>query len=341
VCRNSFTACPLHSCSLHETGANLNLIRDQTGVKIDIPRRDHLTLGANGSVSASASGTATPVPAGDDDEEQEPTIPVSITGPRSAAYEAQEMINRHVVAKRSKSTQRVRDIPAHVLPFVKARKGAFEAVAQGRELSLALNAPEREITVVGDRDAVVAVVEAIRSTIDSITGSITSVKMSLPKRQHRLLTGKNADEVLTQTKCAIVIPGEDELGEEITVWGRGEDLGNGLQAVMTKANSQYIHEFPLPGPIALSRQIATYMTRIQHAKQLEAAHPGVHVYTPSPAVALNATSLSIDLVGDKPAVDGAVRQVSELIGKLIGAVRGLEIDWLIHRILQGAKNGKK
>jgi hypothetical protein len=319
------------------------MIRDQTGVRIDIPRRDQLVPGTNGSVSASASGAAMPIPAGDDEEEEEeePTIPVSITGPRSAAYEAQELINYHVAAKRPKSTRRVRDIPAHVLPFVKARKGAFEAAAQGRELSLSLNAPEREITVIGDRDAVIAVVDAIRSAIDAVAGSITSVKMSLPKRQHRLLTGPNADEVFTQAKCVIVIPGEEELGEEITVWGRGEDLGNGLQAVMTKANSQYIHEFPLPGPIALSRQIATYMTRIEHAKHLEAEHPGVHVYTPSPAVALNATSLSIDLVGDKPAVDGAVREVSELVGKLIGAVRELEINWLVHRILQGVKNGKK
>jgi hypothetical protein len=35
-----------------------------------------------------------------------------------------------------------------------------------------------------------------------------------------------------------------------------------------------------------------------------------------------------------------VRQVSELIGKLIGATHEVSVDWLVHRFITG-KNAKK
>ena len=54
---------------------------------------------------------------------------------------------------------------------------------------------------------------------------------------------------------------------------------------------------------------------------LSAAHPGALVYIPHPAAVEKAQVLNIDIVGEKPAVDAVVRQVSELIGKLIGATK--------------------
>jgi hypothetical protein len=306
----------------------LNAIRDQTGVKIDIPRRDTVAP-TNGTTHA------------DDDEEEEPTIPVSITGPKSAAYEAQELINRVIAQKRSKATQRVKDIPAHVLPFVKAHRVAFEQAAQGAAINLALDQHAREITVTGDRPAVISVVEAIKATVEEYSTSLQQLPTSLPKRQHRLLTGKNADEIMAQTKCAIVVADPDDESNAITVWGKAEDLGAGITAALAKANSQYIHEFPLPGPAATSRQLATYMVRIGYPEQLSQAHSGVHVYLPSTVGIQKAQSISLDIIGEKATVDAAVRQVSELIGKLIGAVDEAEVDWLLHHSLQGAKNSKK
>ena len=68
-------------------GANLKQVRDQTGVRIDIPRRDTLAP-ANGNANGAShdpSRTATPLPGtpvGGDEEEEEPTVPVTITGPQ-------------------------------------------------------------------------------------------------------------------------------------------------------------------------------------------------------------------------------------------------------------------
>jgi hypothetical protein len=227
------------------------------------------------------------------------------------------------------------------LPFVKARRAAFEGAAQGAAVSLTLNQSSREITVVGDRPAVIAVIEAIKSTVEEYGSTLQQLPTSLPKRQHRLLTGKNADEIMAETKCAIIVADPDDESNAITVWGKPEDLGAGITAALSKANSQYIHEFPLPGPAATSRQIATYMINIDYPQKLSQEHWGVHVYLPSAAAIAKAQSISLDILGEKTTVDAAVRQVSELIGKLIGAVDEVKADWLLHRTLQGTKNSKK
>ncbi|KAJ7163606.1 hypothetical protein C8R43DRAFT_1171840 [Mycena crocata] len=314
-------------------GATLKAIRDQTSVRVDIPPRNTLAPNGNGHVN----GKVTP---SQDDEEEEITVPVTLTGPQPLAYEAQALLNQIISSKTSKTTQRVRDIPAHILPYVVARKSVFQAAAGTDEVTLALNATEREVTVTGEREAVGRVIESIKSTIEHYSSNLNSLKIQLPKRQHRLLVGKAIDEIVAKSRCVVIVAKADEPSDEVTVWGQSNDLPGGLSAVMEKANSQYIHEFPLPGPITLSKQLLTYMTRIGYPKTLSAAHPGVAVYAPEPSVVAKASILNIDIIGNKADVDGVVRQVSELIGKLIGATQEVAVDWLVHRFITG-KNAKK
>lgn len=311
-------------------GATLIKVREATGVKVDIPRKD-------GTPNGQASGAATPLPG---DDEEEVMVPVTITGPHPLALEAQAMLNEIISSRTSKITQRVRDIPGHILRFIMTQHRYFIEAAQGLDIHLALNQTEREITVNGDREGVIRVVEAIKANIEAFKANLTSHNIALPKRQHRLLVGKAVDEILEQSKCLVVPASPDDASDEVTVWGREEDLSAGLGAVMTKANSQYVHEFSLPGPMALSKQLLTYMTRIDYAKTLANAHPAASVFTPSLIAATHASVLNIDIVGEKSVVDAVVKQLSELIGKLIGATKEVPIDWLLHRVVQG-KNAKK
>jgi hypothetical protein len=304
-------------------------VREQTGVKVDIPRRDNVT--SNGQ----PNGTATPA-----DDEDEVLVPITITGPQPLAYEAQAMINDIILARTSKTTQRVKNIPDHILPFIIARRAHFIEIAQDGAIYLTLNAPEREITVSGDREAVVRVVETIQAAIELFKSLLIPVKISLPKRQHRLLVGKALEEIMVKSQCFAVVPEPHEQCEEVVVYGKQEDISAGLGAVMEKANSQYIHEFPLPGPITVSRQLLTYITRIDYPTTLSTTHLGISVFTPSATAIGQASVLNIDIVGEKPLVDAAVRQVSELLGKLIGATREVSIDWLIHWVIMG-KHAKK
>lgn len=308
-------------------------IRDQTNVKVDIPRRENLAE-PNGH---NTSGSATPLPT---DEDEEPTIPVTITGPQPMVQEAQDMLKSIIASKTSKTTQRVRDIPSHIFPFVISRRAAFLAAAEGGDVQLTRNELEREITVSGDREAVVRVIQAIKGAVEAFKTEITSLKISLPKRQHRLLTGKANEEILAKSNCSAIVSSVDDPSDEITVWGKAELLPQGLAAVMEKANSQYIHEFPLPGPASLSKQLLTYFNRINYPKTLVAAHPGAFVYTPHQTVMDKAQVLNIDIVGEKPVVDAVVRQISEFIGKLIGGTKEVAIDWLVHRVIIG-KYAKK
>ena len=316
-------------------GATLKHIRDQTSVRIDIPRRETLTVPNGSSVvdgrSPHTSGPASPV----SDDDDEPTIAITITGPQSSAYEAQNHIKQIIASKRARTTQRVRDIPPHVVPFVKERRSVFVEAAEGSDIELSLKSAEREITVSGDREAVLRVIDSIKGTIATISASLASVKMPLPRRQHRLLVGNAVTEIMASSKCVVAIPPPEDASEEVVIWGKAEDLGNGVAAVMSKANSQYIHEFPLPGPIALSRQLLTYMNHIDYARTLEAAHPGVLVFTPDSGASSRASLLNVDLVGEKTLVDAAVRQVSELMGKLNGATKDVPIEWLVHTVIQG------
>ncbi|CAL1707288.1 unnamed protein product [Somion occarium] len=322
-------------------GSTIKQIRDQTGVKIDVPPKEALqTNGHANGASADPSRTATPLPVGNDDED-EPTIPITIIGPQPLAYEAQALLNEIIASKRSRTTQRVRDIPTHILPFIVPRRSKFQEAAAGSDVSLTLNQTAREITVSGEREGVVRVVDSIKSAVEYFTNEVTSLTMTLPKRQHRLLTGKGAEEIMAKSKCAVIVAKLEEPGDEITVYGRAADLPAGLGAVMEKANSAYIHEFPLPGPINVSRQLLTYMNRVGYPKTLSAAHPGISVYTPHPATVAKAQVLNVDIVGDKPAVDAAVSEVSALIGKLYGATKEVAIDWLVHRIVNSNKNAKK
>lgn len=320
----------------------LKQIRDQTNVKIDIPRRDTLTVNGNGSVdggSPFASGSVSPAPAPTDDDD-EPTVAITINGAQPHVHEARELINQIIASKRARTTQHVRDIPSHIVPFVKARRSVFVEAAEGGDVELSLRSAEREVTVSGDRETVLRVIDAIKGTIAGISASLTSLKIQLPKRQHRLLVGNAVNDILASSKCVVSVPSPEDTSEDIVVWGKAEDLGNGVAAVMSTANSQYIHEFPLPGPIALSRQLLTYINYIGYPHTLASAHPGVSVFTPESAATSQATVLNVDLVGEKALVDAAVRQVSELMGKLIGATKDVQVDWLVHRVIQG-KHAKK
>lgn len=314
-------------------GATLKKVRDATGVKVDIPPKDGTP---NGNASET-NGTTTPLPG---DEEEEVMVPVTIIGPRPLALEAQGMLNEIIASRPSQRTQKVRDIPAHILPFILTCRNHFMEESQGYNVDLALNKPEREITVSGDREGVVRVAETIKATIEVFKTSITNLKISLPKRQHRLLTGKAVDDILAQSKCLVEVASPEDPSDEVTVWGSAVDLPTGLGAVMTKANSQFIHEFPLPGPVAVSKQLLTYMTRIDYEATLANDHPDVSIFTPSPATIAQASVLNIDIAGEKSAVDAVIKQISQFIGKVFGATREVSIDWLIHRVIQG-KNAKK
>ena len=300
------------------------------------PAHSNSALTTNGT-TPSASGTTTPLVI--EQDEQEVNIPITIKGARPLAEEARRLINEIITSKTSNLTQKIREIPPHILPFLIPRRTTFEAAADGRYIQTSLNAAAREITVTGDREGVIRVVEAIKSSVESFGTVLTSASINFAKRQHRLLTGNAAEEILVQRKCVVIVPEPEDPSEAVMVWGVSEDLPHGLAAVIAKAGSVYIHEFPLPGPIQISKNILTYILRANFTDALTTAHPGLNVFTPPIALWDSGTTLNLELSGNKNIVDEAIRQTSELIGKLNGATKDLSVDWAVHKFISH-KNGK-
>ena len=44
---------------------------------------------------------------------------------------------------------------------------------------------------------------------------ITSLKIQLPKRQHRLLVGKAVDEIMTESRCSVTVPSPEDTSEDL------------------------------------------------------------------------------------------------------------------------------
>jgi hypothetical protein len=142
----------------------------------------------------------------------------------------------------------------------------------------------------------------------------------------------------------VVVADPDDPSEEVTVWGPGLKLSQGLQAVMEKANSQHITSLPLPSGSG-AKQICTYLAKTGFVKTLTSSYPGVSVFLPSPgaveAASKDNKKISIDLVGDETVAKQALSKLKELVEKLSGgATREIEIDWLVHRVVKG-KGAKK
>jgi hypothetical protein len=129
----------------------------------------------------------------------------------------------------------------------------------------------------------------------------------------------------------------DEPGDLVTIWGASEDISGALGTVYEKARSKYTIQVPLPGPANYSSQIRTYLDRTAYLKSLQSKHADVEgVYLVSKALFEKTGVAHVDFVGkEKNRVDEATKELATLIRNLEGALREIEVDWLVHRTLGG------
>lgn len=210
-------------------GANLIQLRSKYDVRVDIPRKDANLAPPTGN--ASASRTESPLPGSD--EEDEPTQSVTVTGPASSVNDAIAEINTMIASKISTITRRVRDIPAKVYPFIKARESEYEsaASAEGSSVTVTFDPDTRECSAYGDRPGVLKAIETVKKDIEEFEESLGSVALTINKPQHRLLVGDFAEELMASSKCTVTLPTDPD-SKEITIWGLQDDLPQALQEVM-------------------------------------------------------------------------------------------------------------
>ncbi|CAE6403126.1 unnamed protein product, partial [Rhizoctonia solani] len=304
-----------------QKGANLNQLRAKYDVRVDIPRKD-----TNLAPPADASGAASPVPA---DEDEEPTQPISVTGPLSSVVAAIAELEAIISTKTAHITQRVRDIPPKIFPFIEARASEYEQVANNDGSNVMVNSTveTREISVTGDRPAVVKAIEQIKKDVAEFESSLTSISKRVPKPKQRLLQGDFVQTLIATAKCAIELPDDPE-NENITIWGLEDDLPNGLKAINDQGSSKHTETISIPSP---SGPICEYLVTTAYFGSIWGPKfPGVDAY-PVP----RGKGHVIDFVGEKDAVAPVVKDLNKLFQDLAGSVRQVGIDWLLHKPLAG------
>lgn len=361
-------------------GANLKVITDATGCRIDIPRRDQLpSAPVNGNKNRDEDASDS-----DEEEAEDPAVPISLTGPTPAIVDAKNRINALIKDKVSYTSVKIKDIPSEYYLFIAGPKGKKakelleqgvgqdqvqvhipppsvwkalasreDATAQEENAEAAISAPaERKrdlaITVKGDKDKVAAVVEEIRRQYDDYRANSTKMVISIPKRQHRFLVGSAADEILEQHGCIVELPSIDSHSEECVIRGPKANLIAALTTVMDKANAVNIEIVDLVAAHKSSdakqhaKNILRYLIRTSKLRQIADAHSGVKVYPPFQAVVESVGNVVIEIVGEDEA------QVSKAKEELVAIVKGLtpshvasvDIDFALHKFLIGKKGAK-
>lgn len=265
-------------------------------------------------------------------------MPITISGPASLVDDVRAGLQAIIATKKSKSTQRVKEVPTHVLPFISSEKPTFDA----EDITVSINDKENEVVVAGEREAVGKAIEAIKARVATLTESLESQTMTVPKRQHRLFHGPAGAALLAKTRCAIIPVASNEPGDEITIWGLSDDIPGALGAVFEQARSKHAIQVPLPGSIGEASQIRTYITRSGYMRTLAGKHSGaVDIYVSPPELSEKTGVIHVDFIGeDKNLTETVKKEMGGLIKALDGSLREVEIDWLSHKTLIG-RNGKK
>ena len=156
-----------------------------------------------------------------------------MTGALSSVRGAVTELNSIIGVKKPKITRRVIDIPAQVFPFVYAQLPDWDVFLDEEfpenYTITDVSAEERTITVIGVWDAVLWMVEKINSAVEHLQTSLKSVSLSVPRKQHRLVTGDAGEDLLDNYGIAVIA---DDDADSVTIWGEKEKLYPALGAVL-------------------------------------------------------------------------------------------------------------
>ncbi|CAO1613311.1 unnamed protein product [Parajaminaea phylloscopi] len=339
-------------------GKNFKAITEQTGCRVNLPRQED---------AAAGDAIVPPVSSRDEvDYDNDGQIAVTVEGDEGNAMQAVKMIQAIVAERTSRTTQRLSTIEHVFYPFISGPKGAnaarLEADVGGGDVSVRVppraaflqpkeaaaeeDEPRKErdlsIIVTGDRERVQAVVQAIENQVDEMRRSFRSLSISVPKRQHRLLVGDAANDILATTQCSVELAAQDDPSDGVTIRGPQAQLPLALTGVMDKANAVKVDVVDL---VAAHRSVPN---ALQHAKnllrwlQVSGKLPrkeGVQVYPPRPALIDSTGVVQIEIVGADQAAVAEVRTTLDALvkGTPPHFVDTLDIDPLLHALLIGKK----
>ena len=203
--------------------------------------------------------------------------------------------------------------------------------------------PNREtaISVTGDKEKVQAAKTALENGYAAIEKNSRTVAISIPKRQHKYLYGKNGEtlkEILNESGCTVELPPFEDASENVTIRGPDAQLVNGLTIVMEKARAVHVSVLDLTetykssGKDALkhARFALKYLLNKKSIKKIENEH---NVQVGVPANEELKKSVNLEFVS-KVEKDAALAQlaVSNILRELTPQTFGsVDIENYLHQ----------
>lgn len=349
-------------------GATLKGITDETGTKIDIPRRD--TLPEWDARTAREAREAAGDEYDSDDEPEEPQVTVSISGTGAAANDAKAKLLGLISHRISQGSATVKNVPSKYYPFINGPRGANarrleEDVGEG-EVKIHVPPPavwraiqedededaapkDVSIKVKGDKEKIKAVVAAINQQYEDLVGTLKEFGIVVPKRQHRYLIGEAADDILEKTGCIIDLPPASDPNEQVMMRGPQSGLLKAIELAMSKAEAVAVETVDVVAisrvntndPVPHAKKVARFLQRSSRLKQIGNQYNQVKVYAPKNEI-MESGKVIIDIVGEiKDEVTKARDDVLAAVKAVPpAAIATVYVDPAVHSLLIGRKGAK-
>ncbi|KAI8358469.1 hypothetical protein EDC96DRAFT_483484 [Choanephora cucurbitarum] len=316
-------------------GATLKQIEAKSNTRINFPRKEEEDSSFN-------------------EENPDELIDVTIVGDTTGIAIAKEEIEKIIGDKIAKSSIKVEGLDSKYYLFLcGAENNNIKKIED--EFDVKINMPalivdgttnsDTVITISGDKEKIQQAKQALEAIYSDIEKNSRTIAISIPKRQHKYLYGKNGEilkEIWEEAGCTVELPPAEDSSENVTIRGLDADLVKGLTVVMEKARAVHVSVLDLTENYKSVGDKATALKHAQSAlkyllhrksiKKIEREH-NVQVGVPQPEELKKAVSLEFVSKVEK---DAALAQLalSNIIRELPPQAFGsVDVEVYLHQHL--------
>merc|ERR1712061_842287 len=178
---------------------------------------------------------------------------ITISGPKDGIEKAMHEIQL-ISDVQSKQAYEVLPVLKIYHPFINGPNGDYVKQMLMDYPDVRINIPplsvmKDEISVAGEKNGVMSVVEKIKEISKVLEKKATTVSVEVKKSQHKYVIGPKGNainEILQDTGVFVEMPSSDSTSETITLRGPQEKLGLALTKVYEKANSVVSYNVACP-----------------------------------------------------------------------------------------------
>merc|ERR1712228_181287 len=178
---------------------------------------------------------------------------ITISGPKDGIEKAMHEIQL-ISDVQSKQAYEVLPVLKIYHPFINGPNGDYVKQMLMDYPDVRINIPplsvmKDEISVAGEKNGVMSVVEKIKEISKVLEKKAATVSVEVKKSQHKYVIGPKGNainEILQETGVFVEMPSTDSSSETITLRGPQEKLGLALTKVYEKANSVVSYDVSCP-----------------------------------------------------------------------------------------------